>query len=527
MIKNSNSDSKSYIIGGGIAGLSAAAFLLTDANIKGRNIYIFDRDEKNGGSFDGQKTDNEAYICRGYRMFEKKIYLSTYDLLAKIPSITNPKKNLKDEFFEFNKKVKIHAKARLMEKGKILDSNRMQLNWRDRVNLINLLYFPEKYFGTTQIKEYFTPDFFKSNFWVAWCTTFAFEPWHSLVEMRRYIARFVHDAPTHNTMSCVLSAPYSEHDFFILPLVKWLKENGVNFIQNCKITDIEFEEHKNNKTAKTITIQKKKKEKIQLNKNDLVFFTNGSITADSSVGSMVKAPKISTKKSDSWALWKKLAKRFSDMGDPSVFLSSVNKTKWTSFTITFKDPTFFKLVEKMSGNKAGTGGIITFKDSNWLMSITLPYQPYFIGQPKNTFVCWGYGLMPDKIGNFVKKKMSDCNGKEILEELCQHIGFKKEATEIIKKAVCIPVMMPYITSQFMPRKVSDRPKVIPKGFKNFAFIGQYVEIPHEIVFTVECSIRSAKIAVNKLLNISNNIPPLYQKKYSAKCLYDAIKTILK
>jgi len=505
---NNHNNKKAYIIGGGIAGLSAATFLIKDAGIKGENIFIFDQSSESGGSFSIQGSAEHGYSCRGYRMFEESIYLSTYDLLSKIPSLTNPQKTLKDEFFEFNQKVKVYAKARLVKNGEVINAHHLELNWRDRFNLIKLLLLPEKIFGTSEIKDYFTPSFFETNFWFEWSSTFVFKPWHSLIEMKRYFIRFIHDYQQIDTMICFRSAPYCEYDFIILPLLKWLKENGVNFQQNCKVTNIEFDKNNNKKTVTSISLQNKQS-KIDVNQNDLVFLTNGSIT------------------DGAFDVWENIAKKSKYFGNPSVFCNSPEKSECETFTITFNDSKFFELVEKFTGNKAGTGGLITFKDSNWFMSIILPHQPYFINQPKNTFVCGGYGSSPDNFGNYINKKMSDCNGKEILEELCCHLGFNNEAQEIIKNAICIPSLLPYLTSQFTPRKKTDRPEVVPRGSQNFACIGQYVEIPNEIVFTVECSIRSAKIAVKKLLNLHNKIPPLHQGQYNIKLIFDVIKTTLR
>ena len=524
-MRNLNSK-KAYIVGGGIAGMAAAAFLIRDAGVKGENIFVFDRGAEGGGSFDGRGSAETGYICSGYRMFEESIYSCTYDLFECIPSPINPKKSLLDDFFKFNEKIKVHAGARLVNAGKIIDAGRLGLNWNDRFRLTAMLYLPECFFGAREIGQYFTADFFKSNFWFEWSTTFAFQPWHGVVEMKRYLCRFVHDAPKLD-MTCVLSAPYCEHDFIIDPLEKWLKVNGVNFRQNCNVTDIEFNSNGGGKTVSGILLQNEKREKISILPEDQVFITNGSMTADAGAGSMEKAPKAAVKTSDSWKLWKNLSEKFTDFGRPSLFFGSPNKSKWESFTITFHDLIFFKFIEKFSGNKAGTGGLITFKDSNWIMTIGIPRQPYFINQPRDVFVCWGYGMRPDADGNFVKKKMSECSGREILEELCYHLGLRKDAPEILDGAICIPVMMPYITSQFMPHQKTDRPVVVPAGSHNFAFIGQFVEIPGEIVFTVECSIRSAKIAVKKLLNLSGKIPPIHSGKFNLKVLFNAVKTILR
>ena len=76
----------------------------------------------------------------------------------------------------------------------------------------------------------------------------------------------------------------------------------------------------------------------------------------------------------------------------------------------------------------------------------------------------------------------------------------------------------------MPRKIGDRPKVIPAGTKNFAFIGQFCEIPDEVVFTVEQSVRSAMIAVYGLLKIKKDIPPIYHGQYDPKAIKELLVT---
>ena len=118
------------------------------------------------------------------------------------------------------------------------------------------------------------------------------------------------------------------------------------------------------------------------------------------------------------------------------------------FTVTLKNTVFFDRMEAFTGNKAGTGGLVTLKDSNWLMSVVLAHQPHFFGQPEDVRVFWGYGLHPDRVGNFVAKPMGECTGKEILRELLGHLNF---GLETIVSANCIPCRMPYITSMFMPR----------------------------------------------------------------------------
>jgi oleate hydratase len=176
-------------------------------------------------------------------------------------------------------------------------------------------------------------------------------------------------------------------------------------------------------------------------------------------------------------------------------------------------------MEALSGNKAGTGGLVTFKDSNWLMSVVLYHQPHFVDQPAGVQVFWGYALHPDRIGNFVAKPMSDCSGAEILQELCGHLNFDRTA---VAAATCIPCRLPYITSMFMPRAPGDRPAPVPKSSKNLAFVSQFVEIPEDVVFTVEYSVRVAQMAVYQLLAIDREIPPILHHDRSIRVNYDAV-----
>ena len=273
------------------------------------------------------------------------------------------------------------------------------------------------------------------------------------------------------------------------------------------------------------TITQNKTETIMLNENDLVMLQNGSMTDASSLGSMTTSPSKLTKvDSGGWTLWETLAKNTPEFGNPAAFNSCIAQTSWQSFTVTLKHPEFFKLMQQFSGNEAGTGGLVTFKDSNWLMSIVLAHQPHFINQPADVQVFWGYALFPDRIGDFVAKPMDECNGAEILHELCGHLRFD---SNVVNNAICIPCRMPYITSMFMPITVSDRPLPVPPNTKNFAFISQFVEITDDVVFTVEYSIRAAQIAVYQLLNISRPLTPITPNDKSLKTQFDALMKAFK
>ena len=100
-------------------------------------------------------------------------------------------------------------------------------------------------------------------------------------------------------------------------------------------------------------------------------------------------------------------------------------------------------------------------------------------------------------------------GEELLTELVCHLGFTEDLDKIREVTTSIPTTLPYATSQFSPRRISDRPPVIPKGSRNLALLGQFVEIPDDCVFLVDYSTRSAQIGVYRLLNVEKEVTPVY------------------
>jgi oleate hydratase len=324
-----------------------------------------------------------------------------------------------------------------------------------------------------------------------------------------------------NTLAGVKRTVFNQYDSLVLPLQHWLKAQGVQMVNDCTVTDLFFKTTQGK--LQVVGIERTLQGELQtlsLEEDDLVLVQNGSMTDASSLGSMEAAPaKLGKAHGGSWSLWEKLALDRPSFGRPSVFNSCVAQSEWDSFTVTLQDSAFFDLMQDFSGNVAGTGGLVTFKDSNWLMSIVLAHQPHFAGQPDGVQVFWGYGLFPDRVGNFVAKPMADCTGAEILQELCGHLRFDAAS---VAGANCIPCRMPFITSMFMPRAVDDRPLPVPPFTRNFGFISQFVELPLDVVFTVEYSVRAAQTAVYQLLEIQRDIPPVTPHDQEWHTRFDAL-----
>ena len=519
---------KVYLVGGGIASLASAAYFIRYSNTPGNHIHILEELNIAGGSMDASGTPETGYVMRGGRMLNFS-YLCTYDLLSFIPSLTDPKKTVLDEINTFNAAIKSHSLARLVDGGKIVDVSSMGFSNEDRLDLMEMMGATETFLGTKRVDEWFAPSFFETNFWYLWDTMFAFQPWHSAVEFKRYLHRFIHEFKRIDTLAGVDRTPYNQFDSIINPTIQWLTAQGVIFETGVKVTDLGFSPSDDKKSVNQIRYIKNSTESvIQVSEGDFVLVTIGSMTADSRLGSMQSAPELVTIKLDgSWLLWEAIAKHSPEFGRPFVFDSRVAESKWESFTVTSNGTEFFDMMEQFSGNKAGTGGLVTFKDSNWLMSIVLPHQPHFIGQPEGVTVFWGYGLYVDKIGNFVKKNMCECSGEEILVELLCHLRFNAMQEQLVKKMNCIPCMMPYITSQFLTRAKGDRPQVVPEISENIAFIGQFAEVPDDVVFTVEYSVRTAQTAVYTLLKLDKKPLQLYHGDHHIDVLYDAMKTLFR
>ncbi len=520
---------KAYMVGGGIASLSAAVFLIEDARMPGENIYIIEKTGMVGGSLDGAGDPERGYITRGGRMFEP-MYEATWDLFARIPSLDNPEITLLDEVVAFNREYVGSSKCRLVgTPGKKLDFSRYGLNFRHINQMTELMLTPEEDLSYITIQQWFDPSFFKTNFWYFWATMFAFQPWHSVAEMRRYMIRFIHHVPGLKRIEGILRTPYNQYDSVILPIRRWLEARGVNFVMGTKVLDVEIEQAEDGrKYVSALVVQRGAEvERIPVTRKDLVFITNGSMVENSAYGDLDSPAPLIRTEGDVWRLWRNLVKKDPAFGNPDVFASDIDKTKWESFTVTFRGRKFIDMLEKFTGNRTGTGGLVTFRDSSWLMSIVAFRQPHFRNQPEDVTVIWGYGLFVDKEGDYVKKPMAEATGREMLLEVLYHLGWLDYKDEIMGEVVnVIPAMMPYITSQFMPRAIGDRPPIVPEGYDNLAFLGQFAELENECVFTVEYSVKSAMVAVYSLLPLGKVPPETYKGQYDIRVLMRAAQSLL-
>ncbi|HWL83859.1 MAG TPA: oleate hydratase [Roseomonas sp.] len=515
---------KAHIVGGGFAGLAAAACFIRNAGVPGQDITVYEAKEQMGGGFFLGGDAESGYSLPG-SIFDKE-FRCTFDLLAEIPSASSPSISVKDEFFAFNARYPFRDRAHIIDRdGHVVHGPRFGLDLRDALDLTRLALTPEAMLEGRRIEEFFSPRFFSTEFWLLWSTIMGSLPQHSATEFRRYMNRALPLFPDLSNMRHILRTPYNQYQAFIEPLAAWLRQRGVNFLTGAFVRDIGFAPLPGRITASRIDYEREGTTiSVAVGAEDIVLVTLGSQVEDISVGSMTGAPQPRSAGQSS-ALWKRLAQGRTDFGNPDIFFGSgqVPSSRWVSFTVTTTGTEFIELVSALTSSEPGTGGLVTLKDSGWLLSLTIFHQPEVIGQAPGTKLWWGYGLYPERDGDFVRKRMDACTGAEILEEVVRQLRFERHLGVIIASSICIPCNMPYVNNIWMPRRRADRPRVVPEGATNLGLIGQYVEVPRDITFTIEYSARTAWEAIYLLLGRGPPPPPVYQGQFDPKALLAALK----
>jgi oleate hydratase len=518
---------KAYIVGGGIAGLVAAAFLIDDAWMPGKNVTILEKHSEVGGAMDGMR-GKPGFLCRGERELEANMECLWY-LCSKVPSLENPGRTVLDDVVDFNKDEPIHSECRaLVRQGHIVsDIHNMGLTPKVQNDLQRLLATPEKDLEDMTIADFFgrnSTDLFKSNFWLCMHTMLAFRSHHSVMEMRRYLLRFSLGERI-EYLEGILHTKYNEYDAIIKPLKQWLIEKGVKIETGCEVTDIELDAACN--TVRSLhAYQDGKNIIIPVAGTDMVLLTNGSLTQNSTFGDNTTVAEIdrSTENRGVFTLWEKLAKKHEKFGHPEKFIGDIDRTKWMSFFPTIKGyPQFIEKLEELTGSKAGTGGAVSIADSAWEIGFILHHKPFFPDQADDEDVFWGNGLSGENIGDYIRKPMFECTGEEILTEFLYHLGLLDMKDELLAHTYVSICMMPYINAEFMPRKVSDHPRVVPEGCTNLGFLGQFVEVQDDAVFTVETSVRTAMESVYQLTKLDKDVIEVYPSRYDIRHLVGTIK----
>ena len=521
-----------YLIGSGLASLSAACFLVRDAQMPGSHIHILEKNGIPGGALDGDDVANVGYVMRGGREMDNH-FECMWDLFRSIPSIETDGVSILDEYYWLNKKDPNYSLCRATQnRGEDAHTDKkFNLSDKGSMEIMKLFMTPDEQLANVKMTELFDKEVFDTNFWLYWRTMFAFKDDQSALEMKRYMQRYIHHIGGLPDFTALRFTKYNQYESMVLPMVKYLKEHGVQFHYHTEVMNVVFEIQNKRKQAKTIELQLEgKPDQIDLTEDDYVFYTNGSNVENSTYGSQTKAAGMDGEihEGGTFALWRKIAAQDEAFGHPDKFCMDPEDSNWVSATVNTLDGKILPYIQKICkrdplSGKVVTGGIVTVKDSAWLLSWTINRQPQYRSQPRGQVLVWLYGMYSDRPGDFIKKTMRDCTGMEICEEWLYHLGVpENQIAELAGgSANTVPVMMPFASAYFQPREAGDRPDVVPDGSVNFAFIGNFAETPRDTVFTTEYSIRTAMEAVYTLLQVDRGVPEVWGSVYDVRDLLDA------
>ena len=542
--------------------MAAAVYLIQEGGWNGDQITFYSLDDH--GSNDGSTTEaakddywnknhpmenQKGYIARGGRMLNYRTYVDLMDLLDRIPSATEQGMTAAQDTREFDAAHPTYDKARLLEGGKgIVNGSHLGLNNTSRKLLTKLIMMPdsrEEELDNVTIAEYFKddPEFFETNFWFMWETTFAFRTQSSAQELRRYMHQMIYEFTQIEHLVGVNRTRYNQFESIMLPLINYLKDQGCKIVLNRLVTDWEFKETPMQDEItvtglRMLNTDTNQEEFVEVDEDTAVIFTNGSITDSASLGDFDTPAPENPDYGAASSLWKKATQRFYNLGNPDKFFADRDASEWVSFTLTTKDHLLLEEITRITTQEPGnalnsfisTVPVTPLHQKDVTMSIVVHHQPHFTTQKPNETVLWGYFLYPRRKGEFVDKPYIEMTGREMVKELIGQlakvdpgpINIETKEKAIMKSVVnCIPVYMPYASALFNNRAKSDRPKVIPKHSTNLAFTGEFVEQPYQMIFTEQSAVRSGEIAAFHFAGVpmSRLVPtPRYDKD---------IKTLLK
>ncbi|KAJ5748306.1 myosin-cross-reactive antigen family protein [Penicillium nucicola] len=506
-------DMEIWILGSGIASLTSAVHLIKDAKIAPSRIHIIERLEKAGG---GSASTGDPINGYDYRAGAMPAFNNIYmeKLLSIVPSKSNPKRTTLDDICEFSRSKPPHKSPNtriLSRKASGLartGPNQMGVGLRDRIALYMLSSKTEKALGRSRIQDHFHANFFQSNYWLILSTTFGFGPCHSAAEFRRYVHWFKNGKHELNHLRPLDNGQYNRHESIIVPVAQFLRSRGVDFRFGTTVTDIILEPGSNGRVSSIRATKGNSPEMtIDVGLNDVVIVSLGSVISGATSGTNTEPPYLEIRcpekdLDENWLLWLELSTKDTKFGNAYNFCTRMGESRQESFTVTLKSPEFFDRFVELTGDAPGSGVFVTLKDSPWLLSLKIPDQPMFPDQPADIQVFWGFAEFPERKGNFIEKPMLECSGKEIMTEILYNLQFPLQP--ILNDSITIPCVAPRMAAPFLPREDGDRPPVIPEGMTNVALIGQFVDIPDQIVGTMDYYVRGAQIAVRQLMGLDRD-----------------------
>ncbi|KAH2462769.1 hypothetical protein KXW63_008318 [Aspergillus fumigatus] len=522
---------QAWLVGSGMACLAAAVHLIREGNLPGKNVHILDLHLGFGGEMGTSGDAQNGYFVP----FECHPYFHgdcIKDLLSIVPSPGEPGKSMMDDIYSLEKNERRPPQdsgmTRAIKLGKlgpeVVHFRGIQVGLKHRLELMKFILESETSLGAKSINQIFEPSFFEIGFWTRWSTAFAFQPWHSAVEFRRHLRKYLEDIQALNDVKGAYRTKYNLFDSITLPLADFLKGEGVDFRFNVDVTDLLLYPESDPITVSEIKLIKEGDEcLITLDPEDICIVDPGYSRSGADFGTDTAPPPFLTSNWEDlmmkeWKLWQKLSDKSPKFGNPSNFLSRALESGVETFTTTLWGPQFMNLYEKLTHDQPRTDALLSLTESKWSITLSIPHQPILPGQPPDAHIVCGYALSPWNEGDFVKKPMFACSGKEIFTEVLSHLGFPVQS--ILDAATTIPCGLPLGTAPFLTRGNRDRPHVIPPYTTNIACVGQFAELPEDTTLSMEYSVRSAQMAVYQLMDLQKK--PAKLKKNILLELFDLL-----
>lgn len=515
-------DRRAYLVGGGIASLSCAAYLIRDCGFPGENITVIDGEKEIKAS----KSDTAGF-ARAY--LQKGNSENLRDLMDSILPLSPHESGVTEETTGIAESDRGAFGARIIDRdGNIVSTARTGLDSCDRIKLLRLFLSKESRLSDMTVEDYFGKEghFFKTPFWILLSATYAIKENSSLTEFSRFIRRMIRELSDIDNPGDRAGRSLNRYDDIINPLKKYLTDNGVSLKTECEVTDILFADGGAIKATALEIRTQEGDSRIDLKDGDLCIVTIGCGTDSAVTGDTDTPAGQDTGPSMSFELWKRIAdKKPGRLGNPEPFFERIPESSAESFSVRLKNKTLLNELEK-AGGKAG---LTVLKDSPWKLSSFVKEKSYLEDENTDGAVIFGLGLCPERIGDYVKKPMKECTGREILCEYLHQLKFSNELTDELMDTVeeAVPCYMPYMAAAREPRKPDDRPLIIPSGSEDFALIGQFAEQPDDITAFDEYSVRSARTAAYRLMNIQRPIAPVTKHYRNAVTLLRAIVKMIR
>ena len=313
---------------------------------------------------------------------------------------------------------------------------------------------------TSPSRTSLSDDVLNSDFWCLWRTMFAFENWHSALEMKLYMNRFTHHVGGLADLSALQFCRRDQFTDFVTPMINYLKAHGANFKYGVTVTNVEFEITDSKKAARKIVAHDKEGNDISipLTDNDFCFITNGSMTESSCYGSTDKAPVWEPGSLAAAGRCGRTSQNSPpEFGHPEKFCSDPEKSKWESCTITFSDPRIVKLVMDITQRTPRRTHLHRrHRDGQGLRLAHELDHHYRQGAVLRTAQGRRRGLGVRPVPGCPRQLRKEADARLhrtwITKEWLYHIGAPQDQIDELADAThAVPVMMPFITSMFMPR----------------------------------------------------------------------------